>query len=201
MKTLIVHYTPRKGSNTKALLDYFTRKLDSEITFLNLAEHPAPHLDTKTLNAYVDRNFGGTDVKGSEGLDHMDRLHNQLSEHNTVVLAFPMYNFSEPAPVKAWFDSIIQAGKSFTMTEQGPQGLFTDKSALIITTSGSDLSKNSPWAGQEHSHSLAVAQFGFIGINADIVYAHSTNNHELYVDQERSAKEKMDSIAERWNTN
>lgn len=199
MKTLVVHYTPRAGSNTQDLLNYLITKLDTEPTYLNLAENPAPHMDTETLNAYVNRNFGGGDVQANEGLAHMDRLHDQLAEHDHVVIAFPMYNFSEPASIKAWFDSVIQAGKSFAMTESGPKGLFTEKRAIVITTSGSDLSENSPWAGQEHSHSLAMAQLGFIGISTDVVYAHSTNNHELYADQERLAKEKIDSIAERWS--
>ena len=43
----------------------------------------------------------------------MDRMTTQLKSANIIVVAFPMYNFSMPAIVKAWFDSVMQRGVTF----------------------------------------------------------------------------------------
>jgi FMN-dependent NADH-azoreductase len=59
-KTLIVSYTPREGSNTKKLLDYFVSQISgkTEIEFLDLAETAPAMLLKGEVNAYVKRNFG-----------------------------------------------------------------------------------------------------------------------------------------------
>jgi FMN-dependent NADH-azoreductase len=43
----------------------------------------------------------------------MDRMTTQLKSANIIVVAFPMYIFSMPTIVKAWFDSVMQRGVTF----------------------------------------------------------------------------------------
>ena len=42
----------------------------------------------------------------------MDRMTEQLKSADIVAIAYPMNNFSMPAPVKAWFDSVMLKGKN-----------------------------------------------------------------------------------------
>jgi len=110
-KTLIVNYTPRVNSNTKKMVDYFieSNKMKTEITFLDLTEETPDLLLKENLNLYVARNFGEAELTEEEQkvLAKNDRLMNQLLNTDFVVLATPMYNFTIPATVKAWFDAVI----------------------------------------------------------------------------------------------
>jgi FMN-dependent NADH-azoreductase len=200
MKTLIVHHTARTGSHTKALLDYFAEKLTHEVEWLDVANTSMPVLNTETTDAYVARNFAGAELANTPaGLQHMDTLRDQLIAADHVVMAFPMYNFTMPAGMKAWVDSVTQAGVTFTLTPDGPQGALTSTKGLVISTSGSDLSPESTMAAMEHSHSLAKTQLGFIGIDATVVYAHSTNHPDNFAAQAAATKATLDQVAADWN--
>ena len=199
-KTLIVHHTSRTGSHTKDLVEHFAHLLNHEVEMLDLSTAPLPRFDTALTDAYVMRNFAGQTIENPpKDLELMDTLNAQLMDADNIVVAFPMYNFSMTGATKTWFDSVIQAGKTFTMTPEGPKGTLGDKKGLIITTSGSDLSEGSPWSSMEHSHSLARAQMNFVGIDPTIVYAHSTNNPEAYAKQKEIAIETLESVAKEWN--
>jgi len=109
-KTLILSYTPREGSNTKKMLDFFIENNQdkTEITFIDLAEEAPDLLLKENLNLYVNRNFGGVELTDEQQnvLAKNDKLTQQLLNTDFVVLASPMHNFSIPAPVKAWFDAV-----------------------------------------------------------------------------------------------
>ena len=132
-KTLVVSYTPREGSNTKKLLDHLVSNIEgkTEMEFVDLAEN-VPMFLKQELNAYVKRNFGGQDLtsKEEELLKPIDKLCEQVINADYVVLAYPIYNFTFPGPVKCWFDAIIQSGKTFKYTETGFEGLLKGKNAF-----------------------------------------------------------------------
>jgi FMN-dependent NADH-azoreductase len=52
------------------------------------------------------------------------------------VLGLPMYNFGVPSTLKAYFDHIARAGRTFKYTEKGPVGLLTGKKAFVFATRG-----------------------------------------------------------------
>jgi FMN-dependent NADH-azoreductase len=112
MKTLIVKYIPRyEQSNTKKLLDAFIEEINnSNVEELDLLDDVPDMLLDKNLLAYINRNFLGLKLLPDEGklLSKMDRMAAQLKSADIIVIAFPMYNFSMPAIVKAWFDSVMQ---------------------------------------------------------------------------------------------
>ena len=71
--------------------------------YRDLAANPLPHL---TLDAFADTSV----------LD-------EFLGADTIVIGAPMYNFTMPTQLKAWIDRIIVAGKTFSYTENGPEGL------------------------------------------------------------------------------
>jgi FMN-dependent NADH-azoreductase len=112
MKTLIIKYIPRnKQSNTEKLLD----AIREEIKYFDIEEldllfdEPDLFLSDRLL-AYINRDFLVKKLLPEEGclLSKLDRMAVQLKSADIVVTVFLMYNFSVPAIVKAWFDSVMQ---------------------------------------------------------------------------------------------
>jgi FMN-dependent NADH-azoreductase len=199
-KTLVVSYTPREGSNTKKLLDHFLTQTEgkTEVEMLDLAANPVPMFTKEPLNAYVKRNFGGQELSAEEAksLEAIDQMCEQAMHADYIVLAYPIYNFTFPGPVKCWFDAVLQSGKTFRYTETGFEGLLKGKKALVITTSGGDYTSNSAW---DFSTPLAHGELSFVGIEPKVITAGG-----MSMDNERSAESlnhamaRINEVVEEW---
>jgi FMN-dependent NADH-azoreductase len=199
-KTLVVSYTPREGSNTKKLLDHFLTQIEgkTEVEMLDLAANPVPMFTKAPLNAYVKRNFGGQELSAEEAksLEAIDQMCEQAMHADYIVLAYPIYNFTFPGPVKCWFDAVLQSGKTFRYTETGFEGLLKGKKALVITTSGGDYTSNSAW---DFSTPLAHGELSFVGIEPKVITAGG-----MSMDNERSAESlnhamaRINEVVEEW---
>jgi len=86
----------------------------------------------------------------------------QLKSADVVVVAYPMNNFSMPAPVKAWFDSVMLKGQTWYAKDGSYIGLMNGKKVLAIVTSGRIYEKE-PMASWEHALSLTKIEFQFMG--------------------------------------
>jgi FMN-dependent NADH-azoreductase len=168
MKTLIVKYIPRnEESNTKKLLDAFREELgiSDNIEELDLLDDVPDMLLDNNLLAHINRNVLGQELLPEEEklLFKMDRMAAQLRSADIVVVAFPMYNFSMPAIVKAWFDSVIQRGVTFG-ERKGDHIVIsnTGKKALTLISSGGVYSDESS-SSREHALSLSNLEFQFLG--------------------------------------
>jgi FMN-dependent NADH-azoreductase len=94
----------------------------------------------------------------------MDRMAAQLRSADIVVVAFPMYNFSMPAIVKAWFDSVIQRGVTFGERKDDHTVISNaGKKALTLISSGGFYSNESLSLRREHALSLSNLEFQFLG--------------------------------------
>ncbi len=167
MKTLIVKYIPRnEQSNTKKLLDAFREEISiSDVEELDLLDDVPDMLLDNNLLAYINRNFLGQELLSDEEmpLSKMDRMAAQLKSADIVVVAFPMYNFSMPAIVKAWFDSVIQKGVTFGERKDDHMVISNaGKKALTLISSGGVYSNESS-SGREHALSLSNLEFQYMG--------------------------------------
>jgi FMN-dependent NADH-azoreductase len=195
MKTLIIKYLPREErSKTKQVLDAFLKNATGEIEELDLTKDIPDLLLQENLAGYYKRNYGGEELNETEAksLAKMDKMTEQFLNADKIVLAYPMYNFSLPAAVKAYFDSVLQKNKTWDIDNGNYVGLMHGKNALIITSAGGKYPENS-----EHSTSLSKTLFKFVGIEAEVVEAHGMG----YPDAEDSlveAKAKAESIAKNW---
>lgn len=199
-KTLIVSYTPREGSNTKKLLDHFMSEISgkTEIEMVDLAEHAVPMFTKEPLNAYVKRNFGGQELSESEkkSLEAMDKMCEQVINADYVVLAYPIYNFTFPGPVKCWFDAVVQSGKTFRYTDTGFEGLLKGKKAVVITTSGGEYTSNSAW---DFSTPLAHGELIFMGIEPKIISAGGMSmNNERSAEAMTHAIHQLSEVSNEW---
>lgn len=201
-KTLIVNYTPRENSNTKKMGDYFIQrnKEKTDITILDLTEETPDLLLKENLNPLVARNFGGVELNEAQQklLAKNDQLTNQLLDTDYVVVVTPVYNYSLPATVKAWFDAIIQAGKTFAATEKGLVGLCENKQALVLTTSGSDFAME-PLKSINFATPLATACFDLLGIPTEAITVFGTQQYADKVEQLLEAsKDEINVLSEKW---
>ena len=180
-KTLLISYTPRSESNTAKLVQTFIQTIDgqSKIVHLDLTKEPAPLLLEKNLNALLKRNYGDMQLTESENdaVYSADQLLQQLLEADRIVIAFPMYNFSLPAAVKAWIDIVNQNGKTFKITEEDEyEGLYRGKQALILMTSGGDYSQE-PAQSMNHATPLIQSCMSFMGIESHKITAYGLNQY------------------------
>jgi FMN-dependent NADH-azoreductase len=169
MKTLIVKYIPRnERSNTKKLLDAFRGEINSSnVAELDLLDDVPDMLLGDNLLAHINRNILGLELLPEEEklLFKMDRMAAQLRSEDIVVVAFPMYNFSMPAIVKAWFDSVIQKGVTFGNRKDDHMVISNAaKKALTLISSGGVYSNESSFSGRgEHALSLSNLEFQYMG--------------------------------------
>ncbi|MFZ0185275.1 MAG: NAD(P)H-dependent oxidoreductase [Nitrosotalea sp.] len=204
LKTLIVQYTPRnERSNTKKILDAFIGEIkNSDIERLDLVKDVPDLFSEQNLSAYIHRNYLGEELSSDQksSLSKMDRMTAQLKSADVVVVAFPMFNFSMPATVKAWFDYVMIKGQTWDAKDGSYIGLMNGKKALAIVSSGT-VYDTEPMASWEYALSLAKIEFQFMGYS-DIrgILAGGMNAGEdvKSLNLENSIKQ-VQSIAQEWS--
>eukprot|EP00903_Cladosiphon_okamuranus_P002460 g2458.t1 len=94
-----------------------------------------------------------------------DELIAEIQQSDTLLLAVPIYNFSIPAALKAWIDQIMRIGHTFSMDENGFQGLVKARRAVIVCAYGSEgyLVKE-PFAAANFLEPYLNFLFTFLGI-------------------------------------
>ena len=200
MKTLVVSYLPRgERSHTKKLLDAFLETASGQkLEHLDLLADTPDMFLAENLGSYIKRNYLGDSLSEAENaaMAKMDRMTQQLKNTDALVLAFPMHNFSFPAVVKAWFDSVMQKDETWTVDDNGYVPLMTGKKALVLLSSGGVYEGD--FAGYEHAATLAQTELEFMGFDTTIISAAGMNSRP---DPEVEVSEKIvtvKQIATRW---
>lgn len=119
-----------------------------EVVRRDLDAQPIPHLGSQHL---------GTDEGAAVLQEFLDA--------DVIVIGAPMYNFSIPSQLKAWFDRVLVAGKTFKYTEQGPKGLAGGKKVIIASARGNLYAPGSPQAANDFHEPYLRAVLAFIGID------------------------------------
>jgi FMN-dependent NADH-azoreductase len=118
-----------------------------------------PSVDETTITAYYTPEAQRTDEQ-REAIKLSDQLVEELSTTDILVLGAPMYNFTVPAALKAYFDLIARVGVTFSYTDKGPLGLLRDrKTYVVITSNGVEIGSDADFASGYIRHFL-----GFLGI-------------------------------------
>lgn len=133
---------------------------DAVVTYRDLSSDAISHFSAATLVA------AGTpaELRDAAQQHEADLSASTLAEFlaaDAVVIAAPMYNFTIPTQLKAWFDRIAVAGQTFRYTEAGPEGLCGNKKVVVVSTSGGLHAGQATGVG--HEDYLKV-MLGFMGI-------------------------------------
>lgn len=156
-------------SSSSKLIDELLAKYKLQqaiITEHDLAQQPLPVLDGEIATAM--RAPEELNDKQRDALALSDKLISELVLADLLVIAAPMYNFMIPTQLKNWIDLVARAGKTFTYSEQGPQGLLSSTRAIIVTTRGG---MHKEQASDQQIPYLKTV-LNFIGISEiEVVYA------------------------------
>ncbi|MEC8860915.1 MAG: NAD(P)H-dependent oxidoreductase [Pseudomonadota bacterium] len=155
---------------SSALVDQFeqhwlSQNVGGQVIARNLATEPVPHLDQSRFQALTTPAHQRTDAQQAV-VDYSDALIAELIEADTIVLGVPMYNFSVPSVLRAYFDHIARSGVTFRYTAAGPEGLIKGKKVYVVITRGG-------YYGEDHGQTQYLREFlAFIGIN-DVTFVYA----------------------------
>lgn len=124
-----------------------------DLRYRDLVAEPLPHI---TLPRF--------------GTEAAEAVLTEFLAADMIVLGAPMYNFGIASQLKAWFDHILVAGRTFRYGAGGVEGLAASKQAIVLVSRGGIYSEGAAKAA-EHAESHLRALLGFIGIDQPHVIA------------------------------
>jgi FMN-dependent NADH-azoreductase len=134
------------------------------VDYLDLAVESPSHLSAESLGFRMPAAAATlSDAQRRENVVS-EALVSQFLAADVIVVGAPLYNFSIPSQLKAWIDRVAQAGRTFTYTAAGPQGLAGGKTVIVASTRGGVYSTSEGGRAMEHQESYLQTVFGFFGI-------------------------------------
>ncbi|WP_193164198.1 FMN-dependent NADH-azoreductase [Microbulbifer hainanensis] len=162
----------------------------AEVITRDLAAELVPHLTLDRFQAFISDPAERSSEQQTV-VDFSDALIDEIRRADVLVLGVPMYNFSVPSSLHAYFDHVARAGVTFEYTPEGPKGLLTGKKAYVVITRGGVY-------GEDHAQTNFIRQFlGFIGIS-DVEFIHAEGlavGEEAKNDSLNSARERIAELA------
>lgn len=135
-----------------------------EITELDLFKAELPYYGNTSIMGTYKRNQGmELTAEETKAADLVDQYLNQFLAADKIVFAFPLWNFTVPAPLVTYISYLCQAGKTFKYTAEGAVGLAGDKKVMILNARGSDFALEG-MAAMEMAVSYVQNVLGFWGI-------------------------------------
>jgi FMN-dependent NADH-azoreductase len=128
----------------------------------DLTKNMVPLLEEVHINTF----FSPEENHSSEQTEinqYSQGLISELQEADIIVVDSPMYNFSVPATLRAYFDFTSRAGYTFKYDENGPKGLLSNKKLYIAFTSGNIYSEG-PYQIYDSNVPYIKNVFGFYGV-------------------------------------
>ncbi|MBC2077938.1 FMN-dependent NADH-azoreductase [Listeria booriae] len=125
---------------TAFLEKYQEENPDDVVERIDVYTHHIPMIDGAFMaagNALREgKAFTDLDPEMQQKLTQFDALTQQFIDADKYVIVSPLWNLGIPPMLKAYFDTVVVAGKTFRYTETGPEGLLKGKKALQIHGSG-----------------------------------------------------------------
>ncbi|WP_293946164.1 MULTISPECIES: FMN-dependent NADH-azoreductase [unclassified Sphingobacterium] len=136
---------------------------DSIVKERDLTKSKVPLLEEVHINTFFTPAENHSEEQQSIS-KYSEDLISELKEADIIVIDSPMYNFSVPATLRAYFDFTSRAGYTFKYDENGPKGLLTDKKLYVAFTSGNIYSEG-PYQLYDSNIPYIKNIFGFYGIS------------------------------------
>jgi FMN-dependent NADH-azoreductase len=138
------------------------------VTERDLDAAPVPHLTSATVGGV--RAVAATEAeRAAQALS--DELIAELFAADVIVIGAPMYNFSIPTTLRAWFDHVLRARVTFAYSDAGPEGLVKGKKVIVIESRGG-LYSEGPAQMMDFQEPYLRALLGFIGLT-DVEFVHA----------------------------
>lgn len=138
----------------------------------DLAAAPPPHPDALTLeSASLPEAARSPQQRVTAVL--ADALLEELEVADIVLIGAPMYNFSVPSTLKAWFDLVSRPGRTFRYGPHGHEGLLANKTIVAVTGRGGFYQgPAAPPEATDLQEALFRSFFAFAGLT-DVRFVHA----------------------------
>lgn len=146
----------------RVLEDLKTAHPGAKVVVRDLARNPLPHIDDDFVAA-IRSPQGPTTDRQRAAIQQSDVLIDELFAADIIVVATPMYNFGIPSTLKSWVDNFVRAGRTFSYSEKGPDGLLKGKKVILIQARGGVYSSG-PGQAMNHQDPYLRTIFGFVGV-------------------------------------
>jgi FMN-dependent NADH-azoreductase len=113
----------------------------------------------------------GRNARQQSAVAFSDELIAEIERAQIVVIAAPMYNFTISSTLKAWFDHIARAGRTFRYTAAGAEGLLKGKRVFVIASRGGFYA-DGPAKRMDFQKPYLRAMLGFLGLT-DVTFIHA----------------------------
>lgn len=167
-KVLHIISSPRgEQSLTRKLGNTIIDKIKAGDPYATVKEHvlsgnPYPHLDEVHIGGFFtpEENRSPDQITA---IKNSDEAVAELQEADIIIIGVPIYNFSIPSGLKAYFDHVARARVTFRYDENGSEGLLKNKKAYIAVASAGIFTtgKNEPF---DFATPYVKHFLGFIGI-------------------------------------
>lgn len=132
-----------------------------------------------------------------------DTYVDELFAVDYLLIAAPVYNFTLPTMLKAYFDLVLRFGRTFESAPEGSRGLLGGRKVLVISARLGDYS---PGSGREHfDHHEPYMRFVLerLGIT-DVSYVAASQNPMLHDETTRAAqmdqyREQVAAVRKSWS--
>jgi FMN-dependent NADH-azoreductase len=178
MKLLRIDSSARRQSVSRQLTGHFAEAWQQEhpegtVIERDLAATNLPLItDEWTQAAHTDPASHTSEQKLA--IEVSDTLIDELVQADVIVIGAPMYNFAISAPLKAWIDQVVRAGKTVRFAAEGPQGLLKGKKVYVITSRGGAYRPSTPTEHFDHQEPYLRHILAFIGLT-DVTFIHAEN--------------------------
>ena len=181
MKLLHIKVSPNlQGSSSRKVSQHLLEKLQSSYPelrelVLDLSVKPLPHLDALTTGAFLTKPEDRT-AEQNQAIQLSEQLVDMLLETDILLLSSPMWNLGLPSVLKAWFDHITRAGRTFAFAKEGTKvGLVSNKKVYVVVSSGSCFSQG-PFANDDQFTPYIKVALAYIGIE-DVTFIRVDGTH------------------------
>ncbi|AYN02622.1 FMN-dependent NADH-azoreductase [Chryseobacterium sp. 3008163] len=135
---------------------------DSIVKERDLTKNLVPLLEDVHINSFFTPAENRTPEQETIN-QYSEGLISELQEADIIIIESPMYNFSVPATLRAYFDYTSRAGYTFSYDENGPKGLLNNKKLYIAFSSGNVYSEG-PYQIYDSNVPYVKNVFSFYGV-------------------------------------
>lgn len=141
MNILMVTSSPRgEAAHSTALANALlgtlhTANPDASVVVRDLIASPPPYID----QAFVSGQAVAADQRSeaqAAAIATSDLYGAEFAAADTIIIAAAMINFSIPAQLRSWFDSLLRAGLTFRYTSKGSVGMMGGRKVYLVVARG-----------------------------------------------------------------
>ncbi len=169
-KLLYLQASPRKDRSKSTqvaagFIDSYRQSHPADVVrTLNVFEEDLPVFDGLAVQAkYTIMHGNDHTPEERQAWDDVEKVIADFKDADKYLLSVPMWNFGIPYRLKQYLDLIVQPGYTFTVTDQGYQGLVTGKPVLVVYARGGAYAEGSEAESFDLQKKYMELIFGFMG--------------------------------------